>query len=323
MTASGRTGEARPRPPAPGRRRRILAFGTLALDSVDTPEGSGRDLPGGSALYFSLGASLLAPVVLVGVVGDDFPPSCLDWLDERGVDVTGIRRERGPTMRWRARYAPDFGTRQTLATDRGVAATVQPVVPSTGARAPVAFLGSTDPRLQSRVLAQLEDPELLAVDTMAHWIEERSAELRGLIARAQLLFVNETEARTLGRADDLAASVGSIRGAGPPWVVVKLGRAGARAFGPGCVLSVAPARVGGVQDPTGAGDAFAGGVMGHLAGAASVDPDSMGAALRFGAAAASLAIERFGVLGFQDADTAELTARARRLTPLPARGEST
>jgi sugar/nucleoside kinase (ribokinase family) len=315
-------GAAGPRPSAPERAGHVMAFGTLALDTVETSEGSGEDVPGGSALYFSLAASLLAPVSMVGVIGEDFPPWCLEALHDRDVDTSGVRQEPGPTMRWRARYAPGFRTRETLWTDRGVAGEARPVVPAEAARAEVAFLGSTDPGLQAHVLAQMKGPTLVALDTMSHWIEERPQQLRGLVSTAQAVFLNEAEARALGGPGDLPASAESIRRLGPTWVVVKMGAEGALAFGPGGAVSVPPPAGGTVRDPTGAGDAFAGGVVGYLAGARSLHPAALETALCFGTAAASLAIERFGTLGLTDADTAELVARARRVTPLPKVGGS-
>lgn len=302
---------------APARPRAIVAFGTLALDSVETRAGSAHDLPGGSALYFALAASLLAPVHVVGVVGDDYPPSCLAGLQRRGVDVSGVRRAPGRTMRWRARYSDDLRARLTLSSDRGVASTSRPIVPAPATRAPVAFLGSTDPRHQTDVLDHLDGPDLVALDTMVHWIQERPTELCDLVGRADVLFVNETEARALGRDEHLSASVASIRRMGPAWVVVKLGRAGARAYGPEGTISVPAADVTDVQDPTGSGDAFAGGVVGYLGGTAALDTVAFRTALRFGAAAASFAIEGFGTGGLEDASTERLLERAGRVRVLP------
>lgn len=312
-----------PPPVAPDEARHVLASGTMALDTVDGPSGSGRDLPGGSALYFSLAASLLAPVRLIGIVGTDFPRSCLDGLRGRGVDTTGVRREMGPTMRWRARYSHDFRTRRTLFTDRGVAAHASPIVPPEAAASEVVFLGSTDPDHQAQVLDQTDRPTLVAVDTMTHWIEERPARLQGLVSRAHVLFLTRAEAQALGGKLDLTEAADSIRMRGPSWVVAKLGADGARAFGPQCTLAVPAAPADDVRDPTGAGDAFAGGVVGYLAGAPSLDASVLETALRFGAAAASLAIERLGTSGLEGGDTAELVSRAAKVRPLPPKGRST
>lgn len=273
----------------------IVAFGTMALDSVETPGGRVIDEPGGSALYFAAAASLLAPVGLLGVVGSDYPWSALNPLLARGVDVEGIERRQGPTMRWRARYGSDLEERETIGTTRGVAESEAPAVPLSWRGAPTLFLGSTDPGLQNAVLERVAPTGLVVLDTMEHWIRERRAEVAELASRCDVLLLNEREAALLGGDHGEDEGAPTLLSLGPAWVVVKRGRRGAHAFSGGEALEVPAAAGGRVVDPTGAGDAFAGGLTARLHAAAALDRTAMEDALRHGSAAAALAVQDFGM----------------------------
>lgn len=288
----------------------ILALGTLTLDTVEGPAGRRARVPGGSALYFAAAAGLLAPVRVVGAVGEDFPAEALDLLRARGAGLAGVARLPGRSMSWHARYGPDHAGRETVAADRGVLDRWEPVVPSGWRETPVVFLGSTDPRLQATVLDQIEAPALVAADSMRHWIVDRRAGLDAVLAGTDLFFASEEECRALD-------GPGGIRAAGPRWVVEKRGAEGAVLHGPGETISVGafPARA--VADPTGAGDAFAGGMTGSIAAEApaagrlrdALLPEALGRALAAGAAAASFAVEGFSVEGLAAASARDLRRR--------------
>lgn len=304
-------------PPLP-----VLALGTLTLDTVETPEGSRQDAPGGSALYFAAAAGLLAPVRLMGVVGEDYPARARAALERTGADLAGLARIPGSTMRWRARYRAGGTDRTTLAADRGVLGRWRPRIPDGWRGTPVLVLGSTAPELQAAVLDQVEGPALVVADSMEHWIRDRRRTLERVLARTDLFLGSEDECRALGRgAGTRAAAADAIRALGPPRVVVKRGKRGATLFGEGNggtrELAEVPAwPVKRVVDPTGAGDAFAGGLVGWLAreGAAEPGPPTLVRALSAGAAAASFAVEGFSTDRMTGVTLHELRSRVERVT---------
>ena len=277
--------------------RLILGVGTVALDTVETPAGSVRDAPGGSALYFGAAVSLDLPVSLVGVTGEDFPSAPLERLAARGVDVSGIVRLPRPTFRWRARY-DEHGVREVLSVHRGGTVRTPPVIPMDRKDPGVLFLGSTDPSVQAEVLAQAGRPGLVLLDSMPHWIRDGRATLAQLLPAVDVFLANEEEVRLLGGVPDEAEAAEAVQALGAGWVVVKRGAGGARAYGRGTVVEVPAAAVPRVVDPTGAGDAFAGGLASSLASttaeASTLTPSAMEAAMLRGARAGALAVAAFG-----------------------------
>ena len=292
----------------------VVGFGTMALDTIETPRGRADGVPGGSALYFAAAASLLVPVQVVGVVGEDFPWESLEPLQARGVDLSGIASAPGSTMTWHARY-DDAQRRDILGTLRGVSAVTLPTVPEAATRAGAVFLGSTDPRLQFEVLEQIQAPGLVAVDTMDHWIRDRPFEVRSVVAGAHLCFASEAEARHLGGDAKIDVAVQHILELGPDWVIVKRGQSGARAYGGRGSISVPSASVPATVDPTGAGDAFAGGVMGHLARTRDLGPDSILEALLHGSVLGSHAVRDFGIAGLGRCTAKDVADGVDRLRP--------
>ena len=288
----------------------ILAVGSVALDAVETPAGSVDGVIGGSAVFFSAAASLLTRVRVVGVVGDGYPLSRLRFLRERGVDFRGLVRRPGENFFWGGRYGEDFGTRETTETRLGVFADFDPVIPRDWRDSEVVFLGNIDPGLQLRVLDQVREPGLVAADTMNYWIERTPEALRRVLSRLDVLLVNDEEARQLAGEADLVRAARRIRERGPGLVVVKRGEEGADLFGTGWTYSrdaVPPARL---TDPTGAGDAFAGGFLGYLDRTDARDGSALRRAAAYGAATGSCAVEDFSVDRFRDLSLAELEARA-------------
>ena len=339
----------------------LLAVGSVALDGVTTPAGSVDGVIGGSAVYFSAAASLLAPVRLVGVAGDDYPLGELDFLRRRGVDLAGLERRPGDSFYWAGRYrGEDLGLRDTIETRLGVFADFDPVVPAAFRDSEVVFLGNIDPVLQRSVLDQSPARRLAAADTMNYWIEGSPDALMSVLAGLDILFLNDEEAVQLSGRADLSDAAEWIRARGPAVVVVKRGARGAVLFAEGWAWSCPAHPPDRLEDPTGAGDAFAGGFMGslarELAGAAPVGaavaedamiperealpgsptssqrlrwsgeaPATRGALRRaaaFGCAMGSLAVETFSVDRFRDLDLAEAQARAGRLAERQTAGSS-
>lgn len=294
----------------------ILAIGSVALDSVETPDATVDRVIGGSAVFFCAAASLLAEVRVVGVVGDDYPLDRLRFLEARGTDFEGLAQLPGESFFWAGRYTEGFRTRETTETRLGVFASFDPRVPASWVDSPFVFLGNIDPVLQLGVLDQVRSPVLVAADTMNFWIERTPEPLLAVLPRLDLLFLNDEEAMQIAGVADLAVAARWIRERGPELVVVKRGEDGAALFGPGWTLSCRGYPVRRVVDPTGAGDAFAGGFMGFLARAGSKGRDDLSGALAHGAAMGSFAVEAFSIDRFRDLPRDEVDGRAASLADM-------
>ncbi len=287
----------------------ILVVGSVALDSVETPFGSADRVIGGSGVFFSAAASLLCPVRLVGVVGDDYPLEKLDFLSERGVDLSGVERAEGESFFWAGRYTYDLNSRDTLETRLGVFADFKPQVPEAFQDAPYVFLGNIDPLLQSEVLDQLRDPKAVVCDTMNYWIEGSRDALLELLKRVDILMVNDAEARQLAGDHNLVRAARWIQERGPRFVVVKKGEHGAILFGPDWMFFVPGFPLEVIFDPTGAGDSFAGGFVGYMASVDSQEPEELRRAMVYGSAMGSFAVESFSVDRFHTLEEGEILKR--------------
>ena len=295
----------------------LLVVGSIALDSVETPFGSTQDALGGSAVFFSCAASLLNPVQVVGVIGDDYPVADLDRLGGRGVDLAGVERAAGESFRWRGRYSYDLQNRETLETRLGVFADFSPRIPDPFRDAKVVLLGNIDPELQLNVLDQIRRPDLVACDTMNYWIEGRREPLMELLRRIDVLMVNDAEARQLSGDWNIYRAARWILDHGPRAAIIKQGEYGAVLVEPNEDILYVPAfPLEEIFDPTGAGDAFAGGFLGHLARTGDLSPANLRRAMVYGATMGSFAVERFSIDRFDEIGPAEVTARAREFTKL-------
>lgn len=294
----------------------LLVVGSIALDSVETPFGSTADALGGSAVFFSYAASLLHPVQMVGVVGSDFPRDALDQLAVRGVDLSGVERMQGESFRWKGKYSYDLQNRETLETRLGVFANFLPRIPPRFRRARYVFLGNIDPELQLSVLDQIEDAKFIACDTMNYWIHSKRDVLLQLLRHVTVLMVNDSEARELSGDWNTYRAARWILDRGPTMVVIKQGVFGAVLVNGNDIFYVPAFPLEQVFDPTGAGDAFAGGFMGHLARSDDLSADNLRRAMVYGAAMGSFAVERFSVQRFEEIGPAEVTARVRQFSRL-------
>ena len=247
----------------------IAVIGSVAFDTLETPAGRAEDELGGSATHFAVAASFFAPVHLLAPVGDDFPDEARRYLVERGIDCDGLEGRPGRTFRWHGRYHEDMNRRDTLHLDLGVFAGFVPTVPAAVRRAPYVFLGNIDPALQARMLDQFDRPGLVGLDTMNHWIAEARGPLEALLPRIDLLVINDEEARELAGTSNVVRAARRILDLGARRVLVKRGEYGAILFSPDSVFAVPAFPLEEVFDPTGAGDTFAGGLMGYQIGRAS------------------------------------------------------
>jgi sugar/nucleoside kinase (ribokinase family) len=273
----------------------ILVVGTLAFDSVTTPFGERQDALGGSGSFLSTAGAFFGPVQLSSVIGDDFSADHLDFLRSRQVDTTGVQRMPGKTFRWRGHYANDLNTAHTLETQLNVLKTFEPRLPPSYRQARWVVLGNVDPRLQSAVLSQIDHPQLVACDTMNYWIRRSNAELRTTLKQVDLLLVNEAEARELSGEQNLLRAAAAIRKMGPRLVVIKRGEYGAMLIGDADTFAIPALPLLNLRDPTGAGDTFAGTMLGYLARQGRADPPTLRQAVVLGTVMASFVVEDFSL----------------------------
>jgi sugar/nucleoside kinase (ribokinase family) len=296
----------------------ILVVGSLAYDDVQTPFDSRSEVLGGAASYFAFAASLYAPVRLMGVVGDDFREEDLGRLRAKGVDLAGVTRASGRSFRWRGRYDYELNVAETVNTDLGVFGDWEPHVPRSFADSEFVFLANILPEIQMRILDQVRGPTAIALDTMNYWIERNRDALAKVVAKVDIVTVNEAEARQFCRTHNVIRAAREMLGLGPRAVVIKRAQYGAMLFTPGRTFWAPAYPLDEVRDPTGAGDAFAGGLLGHLARAGSVDEPTLRRAVLHGTVCASFAVERFSVDGIEAADEAAVEARVGELEALVA-----
>jgi sugar/nucleoside kinase (ribokinase family) len=296
----------------------ILVVGSVALDSVETPFGSADGVIGGSAVFFSAAATLLCPVRLVGVVGDDYPFEKLDFLAERGADLSGVERAEGESFFWSGRYTYDLNSRDTLETRLGVFGDFKPRVPDEFRDSKFVFLGNVDPVLQLEVLQQVREPAAVICDTMNYWIDGSREALVELLKQVDILMVNDAEARQLAGDHNLVHAARWIQERGPRFVVVKKGEHGAILFGPDWMFFVPGFPLEVIFDPTGAGDAFAGGFVGHIAAVNSQDPEDLRRAMVYGSVMGSFAVEDFSVDRFRSLSEGEIRRRIMEFRELTA-----
>jgi sugar/nucleoside kinase (ribokinase family) len=296
----------------------VLVVGSVALDSVETPFGRVDDVLGGSATFFSASASVLSRVLVVGVVGDDYPVELLKPLEQRGVDFAGLERAKGSSFRWRGRYRHDLNVAETLETQLGVFSNFRPKIPPQFRKAPFVFLGNIDPRLQLDVLTQVEKPTLVVCDTMNFWIESRRPDIVKLLGHVDAITLNDGEARQLTDHNNLVKAAKWIMSKGPSLVIIKKGEHGAFMFTPRTVFFAPAFPLEEVFDPTGAGDAFAGGFMGYLARSGDISDASLRRAVIYGSAMGSFAVEKFSIDRLLEVDANQLAARVAEFRGLVA-----
>ena len=272
----------------------VLIVGSMAFDDLELPSGEFENVVGGAATYSALATTLFTKARLVAVVGDDFPASVLEDLEQRGSDTGGVQRAPGKTFRWRGRYAANLASRETLDTQLNVFADFQPHLPAHYKKTPYVLLGNIHPELQARVLDQLDETRLVAADTMNYWITSERPALTRLLSRVDTLIINDEELRQLAEDHNLKRGAQRVLKMGPTRLVVKRGDAGAMLFDGDQVFFAPALPLQDEVDPTGAGDTFAGAVVGYLAREGSLAPNVLRQALLIGAATASFCVEGVG-----------------------------
>ena len=294
----------------------LLVVGSVALDDIETPTGKVKGVLGGAASYFSVAASYFTPVRAVGVVGDDFDSAHLDFLASRSVDTSGIYTATGPTFRWGGRYHASMNRRDTLFTELGVFDGFEPELSQAHAESRYVFLANIHPSLQLSVLEQAKAVRFCAMDTMNFWIEGTPDELAKVLAGVNGLVINDEEALQLTGASNVIRAAEVIREMGPEIVIVKRGEYGALLFDASGVFSAPAYPLRDVCDPTGAGDSFAGGVMGELARAESTESAALRRAVVAGSVLASFCCEAFGLDRFRTLAAGEIEERTQEFRRL-------
>ena len=291
----------------------LLVVGSLGLDTVETPFDKVVDALGGSATYISLAASYFAgPVQLVGVVGSDFPKKFLDILESHEVDLEGLQIiDGGKTFRWSGKYHYDLNVRDTLFTELNVFQSFDPKIPERFKKSKYICLGNIDPVLQIKVLDQLENPQFVVCDTMNYWIERRKDELLKLLKRVDVLIINDSEARLLADEPNLIKSANVIRAMGPQNLIIKKGEHGAMLFTDGTIFSAPAYPLEMIFDPTGAGDSFAGGLIGYLYKTLDLSPANLKRAIIYGSSMASFCVEQFSTRGLEQLSYLQIKDRYR------------
>ncbi|MBN2579856.1 MAG: sugar kinase [Pirellulales bacterium] len=274
----------------------LLVIGSVAFDSIETPSAVREQVLGGSAVYFSYTASYFTPVWLSGVVGEDFPQEHVRLLQSRGIDTAGLQVVPGAkTFYWRGRYRPNMNDRDTLDLQMNVMGQYDPILPEKYRSCKFLFLANGSPQTHLRILEQCPGASLVVADTMDHYIRNEPEDLRKLLKKIDGLVINDGEARLLSGEENLVQAGQAVRAMGPRFVVVKKGEHGALFFSQfeTYVLPAFPTPQ--VVDPTGAGDSFAGGMMGYLARQGDFQPKTLKEALAYGTLAASFTVEDFSL----------------------------
>lgn len=270
-------------------------MGSIALDSIKTPFGKIEEALGGSAVYFSCAATFFGPARLVGIVGADFPKRDIELLKKKGVDLRGLKIDGGKTFRWKGEYGFDLNVAHTIYTHLNVFSEFQPEIPAEYRDSGNVFLANIDPSLQMDVLRQVDNPRLIACDTMNYWIEKKPKELKRLLKRVHIFFANDKEAREFSGEHNLLKAARYIFSCGPKIAIIKKGEHGVLCISKDFIFSYPAYILEDPFDPTGAGDTFAGGFMGYLSKSSRVNEKELRKACAYGTILASFAVEDFSV----------------------------
>jgi len=293
----------------------LLVTGSIGIDTVTTPYGVSEDCLGGSSVYFSMAASFFTPVRFVGVIGSDCPFDLAKVFAGRDVDLTGLEvRQQSKTFRWKGSYRENMNDRRTDYIELNVLAEAPPEVPEAYRDSKYVFLANTTPGLQIQLLRQVQEPVFAAADTMDCWIRDELDDLKQLLKKIDCLIINDGEARMLADEYNLTKAAEKILDMGPGVVIIKKGESGSmvcKAGGERFILPAYPAAE--VKDPTGAGDSFAGGLMGYLAQAGKTDFASLKTAVAYGTVVASFTIADFSLSGLTSIDKGDIENRVETL----------
>lgn len=295
----------------------LLVVGSVAFDALESPYGKVDRAVGGAATYFAVAASFFTPVNLVGIVGDDFSSRDAAIFKGRKIDIEGLERAEGKTFFWAGKYSENLNERVTLATELNVFAGFKPKLPEKYKTSKFVFLANIAPDLQRDVLHQVKKrPKVAALDTMNYWISGHNSELRETLKHVDILMINDSETRELSNEHNLLRAAKHIFKMGPSTLIVKRGEYGAMMVDKRGVFCVPAFPLEEPHDPTGAGDSFAGGFMGYLAGVGKKDDASLRRAMVYGSVLGSFTVEKFGLDRLRTLKRSEIHGRARHFAKL-------
>jgi sugar/nucleoside kinase (ribokinase family) len=297
----------------------LTVVGSMAFDEIETPFGKSGKIIGGSAVYIAWAASnFVKPINQVSVIGEDFPQAELDALAEKGVALEGVQHKVGEkSFYWSGRYHMDMNTRDSLATELNVLADFQPVIPESYQGSEFLILGNLTPQVQMSVLDQMKvRPKLIVMDTMNFWMEVALDDLLKVLKKVDVLMVNDGEARQLSGEYSLVKAARKIMAMGPRYLIIKKGEHGALLFYENHVFFAPAMPLDDVYDPTGAGDTFAGGFIGHLAKTKDISFENMKTAIIVGSAMASFCVEKFGTERLREITHEDISARLEQFVQL-------
>ena len=297
---------------------KLLIVGTVAFDAIETPFGKTDKILGGAATFIGLASShFKTDNAIVSVVGEDFPQEHLDLLTGKGINIEGIEIvEGGKTFFWRGKYHNDLNSRDTLETQLNVLADFNPVVPEAYKDSEIVMLGNLHPLVQISVLEQVKNPKLVVLDTMNFWMDNALEDLMKVIEKVDVITINDEEARQLTGEHSLVKAARKIEEMGPKYVVIKKGEHGALLFHEGQIFFAPALPLEEVFDPTGAGDTFAGGFTGYLAGSKDISFENMKNAVIYGSTLASFCVEKFGTERMENLKQEEIESRMKQFKKL-------
>lgn len=294
----------------------VLAVGSIALDSVQTPFGKVEEVLGGSATYFALSANFFSKVNLVSVIGTDFPVKYIKLLKRLGINLDGVEQRNGRSFRWKARYGYDLNSAETLSAELNIFSKFFPKIPNSYRNSRFVFLGNINPEIQEDILRQVDSTCLVACDTMNHWIENQRNQLMHLLKKVDIFMLNDSEARELTEEANLLKAAKFLLSAGPKIVVIKKGEHGVLSFSKNFSFYTAAYLLEKIFDPTGAGDTFAGGFMGYLASKDRINETNLKRAVVYGSIMASFSVEDFSVNRLLEIKRADIEKRYREFQRL-------
>lgn len=296
----------------------LVVVGSVELDTVITPFEQRGDVLGGSSSYASLAASYFGPVGMVGVVGLDFPAACTETYKRAGIETSGLKKKDGKTCRWAGEYNLNMNSARTISAESNVIAGFKPDLPESYRKSPFLFLANMSPGMQLEVLSQAWRPRFIVADTMDLWIKTDRTKLNKVISKVDMLMVKDTEACMLSGHRSIFKAARDVLGMGPDYVVVRRGEHGAMLFSRTGMFIVPAYPVENVKDPTGAGDSFAGGFLGSLAKATTVNDKAVCEAMVYGSVMASFGVEAFGVNRLASLSRNEIKQRTTHLRTMMA-----
>lgn len=291
----------------------IVVLGTLALDTVKTPFGKKENILGGSAAHFSMAARLFTKVNLVAIIGEDFPKKHIDFLKNKGIILTSLIKGRGKTFRWEGEYKGDLNTAITLNTELGVLSIFRPILTESQRYIKYLFLANVDPDIQRHLLEHMHAPKLVGLDSMNFWIRNKRRSLVRLLKKIDIYLANEHEAKELSGQNNLIEAAKFLRKIGPRMIVIKKGEHGVLFYSDDFIFSLPGYPISKVIDPTGAGDTFAGGLMGYLAKANKLNHQVLRKAIAYAVTIASFNVEKFGLERTANLNISEVNQRVKKL----------